>query len=212
MKILVNRKGHFGRQKRMGSGKTPLFTRAGIVLLTLLVSACNSRTRYLNPNKTDVVSRDASITDIKMTTRKMVKSLSAALKGKESATFIEVRRIRNRTSEHIDTQMVANIIMKELIKRNIQFIDAENREASLKTIRANQSGLGSGDANNTRGLKNPNFFLSGEITENLAYDDDKDRYQFLLFSLKLTSVKTGTIRWFEDKKILKKSAGKDYRW
>jgi len=178
------------------------------IVLTLTFASCNS-VRYLNPGSRVNTAKTSSF-DIHIITKKMIISLATHLKGKEKNSYIKFGKLRNRTSEHIDTVMLKNIIANQLVKRKIKFIDTENMADFIKTIKRNQSGMSHGVSDFTK-LKGPNYFLTGEITENLSYDGSS-RYQYLLVNLKLSSVADGTIVWAEEKRLLKKADKSSLRW
>ena len=179
------------------------------ILLTLLYNSSCSSVRYLNPAERVNTVKTSSF-DIHIITKKMIVSLAKYLKGKEKNTYIKFGKLRNRTSEHIDTVMLKNIIANQLVKRKIKFIDSENVADFIKTIKRNQMGLSKGVSDFSK-LKSPNYFLTGEISENISYDGSS-RYQSLIVTLKLSSVATATIEWSEEKRLLKKTSKDSLRW
>ena len=179
-----------------------------IIFTTFYLFSCSS-VRYLNPAERVNTVKTSSF-DIHIITKKMLLSLAEHLKGKEKDTYIKFGKLRNRSSEHIDTVMLKNIIANQLVKRKIKFIDTENTAAFLKIIKHNQMGITNGISDFSK-LKSPNFFLTGEITENISYDGGS-RYQSLIVTLKLSSVATATIVWSEEKRLLKKANKASLRW
>ena len=188
--------------------KKIIITLISVFTLISLISCGGGGTQYK-----DAAQDKGSITwgpkEIKSTVDKMVTSLYAYLKddwGK--ATFIENRPIRNKTSEHIDTKMVTNEIVTNLIKKRIYFIDKDVREDTIKEIEMGLTGLIDPDSAVPLGeLKSPNFYLYGDISENMRYVGGK-QLQYLVVTLQLTQLRTGMVMWQDQKEFLKSTATK----
>ena len=81
----------------------------GIVITLFLFAGC-SAVQYRDVNE-DSGSREWGPKEIKVTVGKMVGSMYSFLKNEwKKASFIEVKRFRNKTSEHIDTKMISDPI------------------------------------------------------------------------------------------------------
>ena len=80
------------------------------------------------------------------------------------------KKFRNRTSEHIDTDMITSEIQTKLIKKRIKFIDDALDQDALKEMEKGMTGLI--DPNNAipvGQLKSPNMYLTGDIRDNVRY-------------------------------------------
>jgi uncharacterized protein (TIGR02722 family) len=145
--------------------------------------------------------------EIKTTVSKMVTSLYAYLKDDWARpVIIENRPIRNRTSEHIDTEIVANEIVTNLIQKRINFVDPSMTAAAIEEMGRGMTGLIDPASAVPMGeLLSPNFYLYGEISDNVRFVGKK-QLQYLVVTLKLTELKTGMVRWQDQKEFLKSSA------
>jgi len=172
--------------------------------LFMLFIACGG-TQYRDVNE-DEGSRQWGPKEIKTTVNKMVASLYAFLKEEwKKEALIEVKRIRNRTSEHIDTKMLANEIVNNLLKKRIQFVDQSLSKEALEEIEKGMTGLVDPEFAVPVGkLQSPNIYLYGEISDNVRYVGG-ERLQYLVVTLKLNSLSTGRILWQEQKDFLKAS-------
>jgi uncharacterized protein (TIGR02722 family) len=145
--------------------------------------------------------------EIKSTVNKMVTSLYAYLKedwGKP--VIIENKPIRNRTSEHIDTEIVSNEIVTNLMQKRINFIDSSMTAAAIEEMGRGMTGLIDPESAVPMGeLKSPNFYLYGEISDNVRFVGKK-QLQYIVVTLKLTELRTGMVRWQDQKEFLKSSA------
>lgn len=139
--------------------------------------------------------------EIKQTVNTMVASLFGYLKNDwKQPALIELQRIENHTSEHINTKMLASELVTNLIKKRIQFVDKAYTKEAIKEIEKGMTGLVDPDSAVTAGmLKSPNLYLYGTITQN-----DKS----IVVTLSLKEIKTGLVKWQEHKNF-KRSSGSD---
>ena len=142
--------------------------------------------------------------EIKMTVGNMVSSMYTFLKDdwKKSA-YIQVKRFRNKTSEHIDTKMISDEIATNLIKKRIRFIDQSLTDEAIKEMEQGMTGLVDPDSAIPAGmLKSPNFYFTGDIRDNVRTVGGK-RLQYLVVTLKLVSLKTNIVEWQNQQQFLK---------
>jgi len=178
-----------------------------IILLLITVSffavSCGGGTQYRDPAK-DSGSMYWGPKEIKTTVTKMTGSLHSFLKTEyKRSALIQIRKVRNRTSEHIDVKMLENELVTNLIKRRINFIDRSLTKEAIEEMKQGMSGLIDPDsAIPMGGLKSPNFYLSGDVSDNVRYVRGK-RVQFLVVTLKLIELRTGMLKWQEQKDFLK---------
>lgn len=181
------------------------------LFLLIFCISCSTTTAYINPNS-DKGSSQWGPREIIQTSNKMVNSLYDYLKKNSAPAFLDFEKLRNKTSEHIDTSMLANEISTELIRRKIKFIDRTQTEATIKEIEIGQTGLVDQDSAIPAGeLKSPNYTLNGEISENLRYVDGS-RVQYLIVTLKLINVATTEVVWQEKQEFLKSTKENKYSW
>jgi PBP1b-binding outer membrane lipoprotein LpoB len=142
--------------------------------------------------------------EIKRTTKKMVVSLYNYLtKEWKQPTIILVKGIRNRTSEHIDTKILSDEVVTNLLQRRIQFVDEEYTADAIKEMQKGMTGLIDPKYAVPVGkLRSPNVYLYGEIRENTRYVKGKKR-QYLLVTFKLQKLSTGMLLWQDRKEYLK---------
>ncbi len=149
-------------------------------------------------------TRQFGAKEIKGTVTVMVKSLYTYLKEDwKKPAFIQFKKFQNKTSEHIDTEMIANEIRTKLIKQRIKFIDDSLDAEALAEMEKGQTGLIDPDSAIPSGeMKSPNFYLTGDIRENVGYVDGKKK-QLLVVTLSLLNIKTRETLWSEQKEFYK---------
>ena len=100
-----------------------------VIAISILAVSCGS-TQYRDASK-DKGSMEWGPREIKTTVNKMVGSLYTYLKSSwNKPALIQTQRIKNDTAEHIDTRMLADEIVNNLIQMRIEFVDDSIHQGS----------------------------------------------------------------------------------
>jgi PBP1b-binding outer membrane lipoprotein LpoB len=182
------------------------------IAFLVLVIGCGGKTRYEDVNKAEG-SMEWGPKEIKTTVDKMVSSLYTYLKDDwKKPAFIQVKKFRNMTSEHIDTELVVGEIRTRLIRQRIKFIDDSLDQEALEEIAKGQTGLIDADSAIPVGeMKSPNFYLTGDIRENVRYVDGRKK-QYLKVTLKLINIRTRITEWQDEQEFLKSTKTDRISW
>ena len=180
-----------------------------LLSVVLFISACGG-TQYRDPAK-DKGSMEFGPKEVKITVNKMVTSMYDFLKNEwKKSAFLQVKKFRNMTSEHIDTQIITNEIATNLIKKRIKFIDDTLNADALKEMEEGMTGLIDPDSAIPVGMaKSPNMYLSGDIRDNVRTVGGK-RLQYLVVTLKLYNLKTRVVEWQDQQEFLKATSKNKY--
>jgi penicillin-binding protein activator len=176
-------------------------------LIFIFISNCSS-TNNVEYNKTDMIegSVEWGPKEIHLTVETMVDSMDLFIHSSKKKPFIELIKIQNKSSEHIDTSLLSNELSTELIKRKITFVDRSTRKESLLEISNAQKGLIDEKSQIEAGkLISPNFLLTGDVTDNVRYENGEKK-QYIIITLRLISLETGAVEWQENKKFYKISS------
>jgi len=173
--------------------------------LFLLLVGCGGGVQYQDASRAEG-SKEWGPKEIKATSEKMVGSLYTFLKDDwKKAAFIQVKKFQNRTSEHIDTDMLMGEIRTKLIQKRIKFIDDTLDAEAIKEMEKGQTGLIDADSAIPVGeMKSPNFYLTGDIRENVRYVNGRE-IQYLKVTLALYNLKTRVLEWQDEQEFLKSS-------
>lgn len=184
---------------------------AFLALSVFILISCGG-TQYRDVAK-DKGSMEWGPKEVKDTVKVMVGSMYGFLKDEwKKPAFIEVKKFRNKTSEHIDTKMVSDEITTNLIKKRIKFIDRSLTNDAIKEMEMGMTGLIDPDSAISPGnLKSPNFYLTGDIRDNVRTVGGK-RLQYLVVTLKLVRLGTGISEWQEQKQFLKATSKRKLGW
>jgi PBP1b-binding outer membrane lipoprotein LpoB len=181
------------------------------VIVAFIVMGC-AGTEYRDVSK-DEGSMEWGPKEVKDTVAVMVTSMYKFLKDDwKKPAFIEVKKFRNKTSEHIDTKMVSDELATNLIKKRIRFIDRALTKDAIKEMEMGMTGLIDPDSAISPGnLKSPNFYLTGDIRDNVRTVGGK-RLQYLVVTLRLVRLGTLITEWQEQKQFLKATSKTKMGW
>lgn len=178
------------------------------IIFLILLASCSSVT-YRDVSQIKATP-EWGPSEISQTVSEMTQSLDLFLQPSGKKSPIELDKIKNNTSEHIDTGILANEISTNLIKKKIPFVDRSFRKEAMKEIADGQIGLVSNETLLEAGnFKSPKYKLLGELNDNLNYQDGK-KIQYLLITLKLINLETNGVDWQEQKKFIKVSTIEGY--
>jgi len=141
----------------------------------------------------------------------MVDEMLSFLTSREEPILIAFKPIRNRTTEHIDTEMLAGHIRASLIEKKIYFVQMNYRGEIIQEIALGQSGLVDETAVPIGHLKSPNYFLEGVITDTVNYEKNRS-IQYLVVTLNLTRVRSGVMVWTKNQEFLKSTRNQKVGW
>ena len=158
-----------------------------IVIGCVLLAGCGGG-RYVDPSEVDEVGSSFQVTDQHQIADKMVECLTEDIPF-PSNSVIRVDEVKNKTSEHIDTKDLTNLIVSKLQKKlrykHLRFVtdysdlDASDRAAAIEVNRRIS------DKDRQRYLRDqtaPDYRIFGELTGIRSITGDKKdiTYQFNL--------------------------------
>ncbi|MFW6364857.1 MAG: hypothetical protein ACOC2H_00120 [Spirochaetota bacterium] len=183
------------------------------IMAALFISAvfsCSPEVRYETGITEKHGSREWGPLEIKLTVEKMVESIHAYLKNDwNGPVYLQVKRFRNRTGEHIDTRLITDEISTQLMRRRITFIDDSLSEESIEQMKRGMTGMYDEEtAVPTGELKSPNLYLTGSIRESVSEKGNR-KLQYLVVTMQLYEIKTGEVKWQDQAHFLKSIKKKD---
>jgi len=174
----------------------------------LFLSACgtSSSTRYGDETALETVSIGYGSTDLQMVAEKMVKSMLTRFHPKEARPAIAIRKIENRSDEHIDTKTISGKIRTALLQSGKFIFTTENsklKEALEDVEMQEDSGLYKQKGAAKKGhWTPPTYVLRGSISNIRKRNDDVEDVYFR-FEMILDEVNTATTVWSEEKELRK---------
>jgi len=184
-----------------------------VMITSMFIISCATST-YIRPDEVTEWDYTFSDTDMKMMAEKMVYSIASAdITGKTGKPKIAFLNIGNRTSQHIDTEAIAEKIMVALLKlNNVAIVDRK-----LLKIMAKEKALVDlqridvSDAIQLGQLVGADYFLAGDIMSIEKTSGTKTLAYYKL-TLRLVDVKTSLIVWADEMELKKMSKKGYFDW
>jgi uncharacterized protein (TIGR02722 family) len=162
---------------------------------------------YADPNAIEMLSDQFSENDLQLIAKKMVASLhdSAVVQELKTRPVIVVGKVRNKTSEHIDMESLADKVRVELQKGGkFAFTDKAGREEIAQEYEYQGSGYVKQDTAKGPGQQvGADFLLTGQITS-IVHEVGSDKMIYYKFTMQLSNLKSGLIEWTDEKELRKK--------
>jgi penicillin-binding protein activator len=173
------------------------------------LSACQSKVEYGDATEVETVNENFGSTDLQNIAAKMVDSMmvfppvmSITDTGRP---IVFVDKIKNKTSEHIDTESVTDTISNKLLRSGkFRFIDMTKVDAVRKQL----------DYQNNAGMVDPStaikfgrqigaqFMLYGNLSS-IVKQDGSTKDVYYKMTMRLMDLQTGLIEWSDEKEIRK---------
>jgi penicillin-binding protein activator len=148
-----------------------------------------------------------SETDMQKAVQELVQSAlnHRAIRTANTPPVVMVTRLQNKTSEHIDTQNITDMITVELTKTgDVQFVDAAAREDIAAEYEYQDSGMVNRETKKGKGKQiGADMIMNGRI-ESIVQEAGKDKTIYYKVTLNMTNLSTGIIMWTDHKQIRKK--------
>lgn len=180
-----------------------------IVAIAIGLAGCQSKVQYGDATEVETVNENFGSTDLQAITAKMVDSMMTfppvvAITANDRP-IIFVDKIKNKTSEHIDTESVTDSISNKLLRSGkFRFIDMTKVDAVRKQL----------DYQNNSGMVDPStainfgrqigaqFMLYGNLSS-IVKQDGSTKDVYYKMTMRLMDLETGLIEWSDEKEIRK---------
>jgi penicillin-binding protein activator len=178
---------------------------------TLAVSGCGPRAFVKgdydeNVESTNLLNDQWSETDMQKAVKDLVDSAlkHRAIVNAKSPPVVMVTRLENKTSEHIDTQSITDMITVELTKSGlVQFVDKAAREDVAAEYDYQDSGMMSRETKKGKGKQvGADLIMNGRI-DSIVQEVGKDKTIYYKVTLNMTNLATNIIVWTDQKQIRK---------
>lgn len=180
-----------------------------LTVAALALSGCASKVEYGDAQARETVTTGFGSTDLQQIAAKMVNDMltfpPVVQMTQDRRPVVFVDRIKNKTTQHIDTESITDTIESKLINSGkFRFVDMSKVEAVREQLEY-QADSGMVDQSTAIRMGNQigaEFMLYGNLSSITKRDSDtKDVYY--KFTLKLMNLKTGIIEWSGEKEIRK---------
>jgi hypothetical protein len=170
---------------------------------------CASTTQYKDPTGVENTSIDFGSTDLQMIAEKMVDSLLSfppvvqVTAQRRPVMFVE--RIKNKTSEHIDTESITDTISTKILRSGkFRFVDMDRINAVREQAQfQKESGMVNQETTMAMGRQiGAEYMLYGNLSSIVKRTSSK-KDVYYKFTLKLMHLESGILEWQDEKEIRK---------
>lgn len=191
-----------------------------ILAAALMLAACGgprafTRGEYADPNAIELLSDQFNENDLQLIAKKMTASLtdSAAVAAIPGKPVVVVGKFRNKTSEHIDMESLADKVRVELQKKNrFAFVNKVARDEISQEYDHQQSGYVRSDQAKGPGKQaGADYLLTGSIAS-IVQEVGADKIVYYKMTMELTNLTSSIIEWTEEKELRKKYRKQGVSW
>lgn len=174
------------------------------------LAGCAAKTQYGDATAVETLNTDFGSTDLQMIAEKMVDDLLAAPamaeiapQGKRPILFVDT--IKNKTTEHIDTESVTDTISTKLLNSGrFRFVDRTKVDAIARELDY-QANSGMVDENKSVKMGRQlgaQYMLYGNFSS-ITKNSGSTRDVYYKFTMKLSNLETGLVEFQSEKEIRK---------
>lgn len=178
--------------------------------MSLLTTACGPRAFVKgdydeNVESTNLLNDQWSETDMQVAVKDLVNSAinHPAIANAKRPPVVMVTKLQNKTSEHIDTQSITDMISTELMRGGkVSFVDKAARDDMAEEYQYQEENASRETKKAKGGQTGADFILNGRL-DSIVQEAGKDKTVYYKISLNMTNLKTGLIVWSDYKQIRK---------
>lgn len=182
----------------------------GSMALSSVLVSCGPKAfvkgSYDDVTKENNLNDEWSETDMQKTVAELVGSLMAhpTIANAKTPPLVMVTNLQNKTSEHIDTQSIMDMVRVDLMNGGkVAFVDKEARQDVADEYAYQNSGMVAETSKKGPGGQiGADFVINGRI-DSIVQEVGKDKSVYYKLTLNLTNLKTNVMAWSNHKQIRK---------
>ena len=194
-----------------------LILAASISLTLVAVSGCTNKSvvRYGDATAVETTDINFGSTDLQKVAGQMTDSLLVSpvvgTLTANSRPIVFVESIKNKTSEHIDTESITDSISTKLLRSGkFRFVDMGRVEAARQQLdfQQNSGMVESGKAMQFGKQVGAQYMLYGNLASIVKSNKDQSDVYYK-FTLRLMDLESGLVEWADETEI-RKTKGKEF--
>lgn len=182
------------------------FAVIALLALTNCASKPFAKGSYDNVNNENLLNDKWSETDMQNAVKDLVNSATKhyEIQRAKKPPVVMVTKLQNKTSEHIDTQNIMDMIRVELMRNGrLQFVDKAAREDIQDEYDYQDSGTTSRATQKRKGNQiGADYIINGRL-DSIVQQAGREKTVYYKLTLNMTNLKTGLILWSDYKQIRK---------
>ncbi|MBU2897797.1 penicillin-binding protein activator LpoB [Vibrio hepatarius] len=180
--------------------------------LAVLLGGCSNKVSYGDAQAVETTTIDFGSTDLQKIAGEMVDSMmmsgSVAAITNNSRPIVFVERIKNKTSEHIDTESITDTISTKMLNSGkFRFVDMDRVEAVREQLnfQNNDELVNQSTAIQFGQMVGAQYMLYGNLSS-IAKTGGSDKDVYYKMTMRLMDLKTGLIEWADETEIRKQES------
>ncbi len=177
--------------------------------LALILSGCSNRVTYGDAQSTETTTIDFGSTDLQRIAAEMVDSMlmsgSVAVITRDQRPIVFVERIKNKTSEHIDTESITDTISTKMLNSGkFRFVDMERVESVRQQLNFQNTDelVNQSSAIQFGKMVGAQYMLYGNLAS-IVKNAGSDKDVYYKMTMRLMDLESGLIEWADETEIRK---------
>ncbi|KUI99781.1 penicillin-binding protein activator LpoB [Vibrio sp. MEBiC08052] len=177
--------------------------------LAALMSGCANKVSYGDAQAVETKTVDFGSTDLQKIAADMVDSMmmsgSVAAITRNSRPIVFVDSIKNKTSEHIDTESITDTISTKMLNSGkFRFVDMTRIEAVRKQLdfQNNDALVDKSSSIQFGKMVGAQYMLYGNLSS-IVKDTGSDKDVYYKMTMRLMDLRSGLIEWADETEIRK---------
>ncbi len=180
--------------------------------LAVILGGCSNKVSYGDAQAVETVNVDFGSTDLQKIAAEMVDSMmmsgSVSAITRDGRPIVFVERIKNKTSEHIDTESITDTIsIKMLNSGKFRFVDMDRVEAVRDQLnfQNNDELVNQSTAIQFGKMVGAQYMLYGNLSS-IVKNAGSDKDVYYKMTMRLMDLQTGLIEWADETEIRKQQS------
>ncbi|WP_047046496.1 penicillin-binding protein activator LpoB [Vibrio mexicanus] len=180
--------------------------------LAVLLGGCSNKVSYGDAQAVETTTIDFGSTDLQTIAGEMVDSMmmsgSVAAITRDERPIVFVERIKNKTSEHIDTESITDSISTKMLNSGkFRFVDMDRVESVRDQLnfQNNDELVNQSTAIQFGKMVGAQYMLYGNLSS-IAKSAGSDKDVYYKMTMRLMDLETGLIEWADETEIRKQES------
>ncbi|KQA27555.1 penicillin-binding protein activator LpoB [Vibrio metoecus] len=180
--------------------------------LAVILGGCSNKVSYGDAQAVETVNVDFGSTDLQKIAAEMVDSMmmsgSVSAITRDGRPIVFVERIKNKTSEHIDTESITDTISTKMLNSGkFRFVDMDRVEAVRDQLnfQNNDELVNQSTAIQFGKMVGAQYMLYGNLSS-IVKSEGSDKDVYYKMTMRLMDLQTGLIEWADETEIRKQQS------
>ena len=180
--------------------------------LAVILGGCSNKVSYGDAQAVETTTIDFGSTDLQTIAGEMVDSMmasgSVSYITREQRPIVFVERIKNKTSEHIDTESITDTISTKMLNSGkFRFVDMDRGESVRDQLnfQNNDELVNQSSAIQFGQMVGAQYMLYGNLSS-IVKKDGSDEDVYYKMTMRLMDLESGLIEWADETEIRKQQS------